>query len=223
MYLVKFNNQSFEGRAIKRLLLNYPILVTSLNLNEPGDFRYFYLHSNTTPLSVVVYTANTQPDQQATSWIQKMIVDTTGKQSVVQLIHDFTIPADKELTNDQLNQIRTALRKRFPDASLFVVYGGTYTEQPTNAGVTIHRDTMFIFKSRLTELSQNKAIIERLERSTIMHEWGHLLGLGHVDSEDCIMNEKVEVTGKGPAELNEIPVEYCVDELNNLNSLSLPV
>ena len=68
-------------------------------------------------------------------------------------------------------------------------------------------------------MSDLSHIQNMIEQSTIMHEWGHLLGLDHINQEDCIMNERVEVYENRRFQGSNIPTTYCAEELYQLHQL----
>ncbi len=51
-----------------------------------------------------------------------------------------------------------------------------------------------------------------------MHEWGHLLGIDHVDNPECIMSSFVEVEDKTLFRVQDIPVAYCPETIQELNT-----
>jgi len=51
-----------------------------------------------------------------------------------------------------------------------------------------------------------------LEKSTLLHEWGHLLGMEHNTIPNCIMSALVEVSNSVRIAY-QINTEYCWNEL----------
>jgi len=221
LFLVKFDNVIPAGSIIKRQFIHYPILVQLAHLNQPGDFRYLYLNSSSSTINVnIVYAASVTPDPKAPDWIQQMINQTTGKDAHIFLSptplpnsYDFYSTAD-------LNQICADLASTHPQSPFVnIVYLTTYADKPSYAGLVIHADTLFIFEQGLHSLTSSATQRTRLEQSTLMHEWGHLLGLEHTDLTDCIMASSVDVYQGNSAWKNHIPTTYCWTELDQLNSI----
>ena len=149
------------------------------------------------------------------AWLKDMIFQTVGKNASVGTVQNIGYPKMKLLTNEDLNEIRkTAVLQS--NSELYLIYTSSYAEKESSVGVVIHRDTIFIFRDAIETLSERGYIKDVLEKTTIMHEWGHLLGMDHVDDTDCIMNELVEVYDNFPIGV-DIPTEYCQKELREIS------
>lgn len=218
IYLVKFGNNSFIGESTRRLALGNYKLVEMLNLNEPGDAKYIYSDPQKKDILVKVVAVNYEDvNESVDDWIGEMIFHTLNKNAVIGVTENVGYPKTKLLTDADLNEIREDVFSPKP-ADLNVVYASSYAEKESSVGLVIHRDTIFIFRDALDALSERESIKDVLEKTTIMHEWGHLLGLGHFESEDCIMNEMVEVYDSIPSGRN-LPTEYCRQELQEIKKL----
>jgi hypothetical protein len=219
-YLIRFKSTTYYGKKLRVEILHHNYLTSLLNLNQPGDARFLYLKSSRDNLRVEVnYLPRQKPDNEVDGWIKKMILGTTGKNVDIEISEDLFDDAKISYSDDDLNNIRNKLSSRFAPLKLNIVYLTKYKETPSLVGLTLHRDTLFIFKENLNSLSEDEIIQKKLEESTLMHEWGHLLGLEHEDDINCIMAEQVDVyTNK--AWLNTIPTEYCPTEYYHLKDIS---
>lgn len=221
IFLIKFDNQTFVGKQLKLFLLRYPTVVNTIHLNEPGDWRYVYLNPKQPTISVIIdYAHNVEINSSATQWIQQMISDTTGKSVIVTTSLTSQIASRESYSDQDLNQIRKQLiSENSSSPVVHVVYLTTYASNPEYAGITLHKDTLFIFQSTLETLTNLDDVQERLEQSTLMHEWGHLLGLSHIEKQNCIMSEDVEVYANRRYQGGNIPLVHCWETLQELNKM----
>jgi hypothetical protein len=220
IFLAKFDNRTPVGAIIKRILVRDPVLVNLINLNEPGDGRYIYLKSNQ-PIQVnVYYQTGFAPNPQLSTWVTQMI-----SQSISQKVNTTVNPEPltgikDDYSNLDLNLIRSNLLH--PEKSgpiLNLVYLSSYHDYPSYVGLTLHRDTIFLFKQAMNETSNTPAETSAMEQSTIMHEWGHIIGLDHTELTDCIMSAQVEAFERGSGYKNNFLTQYCSDELYQFQQL----
>lgn len=215
IYLIKFKGNSFPGDILKSGALKTPKLAEILNLNNPGDARNFYLDPDRKSLSVGVISVNFKdPNEEVGMWLKDMIFETTNKYVIVGRTQSFGYPKTSALQDLDFNKIRKdaiSLGKK----DLYLIYASSYADKQSSAGLVIHRDTIFIFKDAIDRLSERGYVKDILEKTTIMHEWGHLLGIDHIDDEGCIMNDSVEVLDAIPSGKN-LPSDYCSRELREI-------
>lgn len=211
LFLIKFSPSNPIGQDLKKFMIKYPSIVRTVNLNEPGDNRYAYVRTSQ-PLIVNLFFDQENPaDTNIKSWIAQMVKETTGREVVC---NENPITIDLSLTD--LNQIRSQIPSS--PGALHIIWLNTYQKKPSYAGVTINRDTIFLFKTTMTQLVRTPAEVAGLEQSTLKHEWGHLLGLEHNELPGCLMYTVVEVEGALLAK-NEFPTDYCWNELDELAAL----
>lgn len=218
--LVKFRSGSEFSDFLRRLIIRSPLVVNVLNLNQPGDAVFVYLNSKEPKISVELkYLRKSDIEAEAGIWIKSMLNQTINKDVNINASY-LDISEQDSFSNEDLNLIREKFVKRFNTApTLYIFYLTRHKEMQSNLGITLHRDTIFIFKDAIDVLSSQSQTRKRLEQSTLMHEWGHLLRLPHFENSDCIMSPFVEVGGGFLYTGRDIPVEYCPETIQQLDLL----
>lgn len=222
-YLIRFKNTTPLGKKLKNIITRSNQMVSLFNLNEPGDAKFLYSDLKYAELRVNLVTGGEyRTDIKVGNWIEEMIADTVMKKTNIEIVNELTIPLKSSYTDSDLNDIREKIYGKVVGSEpvLNIVYLSKYAEKPTSVGLVIHRDTIFIFSERLDELTEKGYIGQILEKTTIMHEWGHLLGLDHINEKGCIMNELVEVSEDYPSE-RDLPRKYCREELDAIKILNI--
>lgn len=217
VYFVKFKTGSFLGVRLRRFVLKNEKLVKIINLNNPGDAKFIYLDPQKSEIDIEVVSVNsTDNNGNINAWMAEIIFQTTGKGTISVKPLEIEFEKQNLLTDDDLTKIRneTILHGKH---DLYIVYTSSYKEKPSSVGLVLHRDTIFIFKEAIDALSDNKSTQDVLEKTTLMHEWGHLLGMDHFDDPDCIMDEKADVYDKPPLG-EDLPTKYCFEEVQSLES-----
>jgi predicted Zn-dependent protease len=218
LFITKFKSDSLLGSWLREKIIHYPLLITLTDINQPGDFQIYYLDPKRDEIvTTIYYTKSSKPSDEIELWIKDMIFETTGKRTENRKILLENTQEQEQYSNEELEEVRKGIVDKFDtQIKLHIIYLTKRKEQPTNVGLTLHRDTIFVFSDSLKDLSERKYVKDRLEKSTIMHEWGHLLGLGHSDNLNCIMSSLVEVQDQFFLAGKEIAVDYCYETLLKL-------
>ena len=190
-------------------------------LDRPGDNRFVYFSPQKTTLVVEVdYQVQRMPDKELESWIKDLAFDTLGRDEVeVQVSEESRIEDVDEFSDKALRTIERNTRNLSPhgdESYLHVVYVSRSSAFPSNTGLTLTADAIFLFREAIWELSERSSARALVEESTLRHEFGHLLGLEHVDRPDCAMSEWVEVYGNKRFQFDNIPLEFCEESLMQL-------
>lgn len=204
------------NKELRESFLKSSFTRSVLALNRPGDQRFIYLNQDSNKLTVEVdIQAGIVPNHQYKMWLTQMIKDTTGKIADIRESYDSDILPKPAFSYTELLSMAKKTRDPLLAAQpnyLHVLYLGESSNEPTNVGMVLTATDIFLFKQVVIQLSDRESIRSKIERSTIMHEWGHLLGLEHVALENCIMNEKVEVYENKKFQGSNLPTDYCAEE-----------
>lgn len=203
-------NQKYRQQIIK-----YPLFRNLLRLHQVGDYRYGFVENNNKNLEIVIFQKDSHklnPDtytkvaDQIYSLIKqpKQVIFTDKK-----LDEDINGTVDdqdlKNLTNSY------SLNKNNVDyLKIFVL--DEYTPIPTYAGIVNNANTIFLFTKPIAGITGGRNP-SAVETSTILHEFGHLLGAGHIDKDNCIMSQKVENISGRPTAFTTI---YCNEDLQEI-------
>lgn len=218
IYIAKFKSESMLGGLAREKLIRYESVINYANFNSPGDMKYIYSNSKNNSINVnLLYNNEFSPDKDAESWITDMVKVTTGKTAVINNFNNLKILKDS-LSDGDLKDIRKEIKSN-KSLKLNIIYLPRYLPKDSLAGIVLDRDTIYIFCKAIDALSEDNATLKRLEKSTLMHEWGHLLGVEHTPDENCVMSERVDVYDKHMLGSEQIPDEYCQETLNQIEGL----
>jgi predicted Zn-dependent protease len=221
IFFAKFNENSFFGKIARKELIKHPSLSHTINLNQPGDEKYAYLDHNNDIIRVqLVFIGNAEPDINLENWVDKMISETTGKKAEIHKVDSLLFDEQVTYSNKDLLKIRDGIKNNSDMPELNIVYLSSYSDIPTYGGLVQNKNTIYIFKGTLNNLTPDKKQVSTLEKSTLLHEWGHLLGLEHNDISGCVMSNKVEVSDMPYLYGSQIPTDYCQNELEELKTIS---
>jgi hypothetical protein len=209
--------QNLVNQTLRPVILTHPFVRKLLNLNSIGDNRYAYLHNPQALQITVWHEPQYVPDPKVNDWLKTIIAQTLNRPAAI-TYQILTQPLGPSQTDADLKAVLKLIHPigDLAAPSLSLVYVPESQSAPTNAGAVLTSDTIFLFTHTIANLSDRENIRQRIEQSTIMHEWGHLLGLEHLNETGCIMSEKVEVYPNRQFQGSNIPTAYCAEELYQL-------
>lgn len=190
-------------------------LRTVFGLHRDGDNQAAYLASDPATLHVVVHalpgsTFSTQIQNELASALTLV----TQKPKGVTFSSGDIVPVQAQgYTRDQVRALANADGNHGTEqgtATVHLFLLNTFADAPTNIGMTAREDGIVIFLDAIADLARNDpATTNGYILSTILHEFGHQVGLRHVESADCIMAETVE----SPTGYSSTPTQFCQEEL----------
>ena len=131
----------------------------------------------------------------------------------------------KSLSWDKILKFEDQFRDYYPEddtAVLYLMCLPSFAEGPSNIGVTFKHDGIIIFNDTIQDIvGQSETLAVRLlQLSTMVHEFGHQLGLDHMGAEHCVMNEKFETPSLNSLlYINEMPSDFCPESVAEIERI----
>lgn len=221
-FFYSFNLMDPENRinqTLRPVILAVPGLRILFRLHQYGDARFDYAKSEN--FSKIVINIYHLPGKSLTEGVMDLVINemkrVVVKPAGIEVGKITQIPLRnntyEDVTLKNILKIYPADRSRKNGvAALNIFLLDEYAEVPTYAGLVINDDAIFLFMDSLKDISGSQLSTKKAEMSTILHEFGHLLGAEHANSPDCIMSEVVEDSSFGilPARISE---SYCDSDM----------
>lgn len=189
-------------------------------LYQVGDARSDYLTiDNFKKLEITVYSF---PGESLNPLTKEKIVDQISQ--IIEQPKQITIVEKnyREETNAEVDdKMIHSLLKAYPvnlkgQANLQIFILDRYSPQPSFAGLVKNAYSIFLFNQPINNISNFETSTYKIETSTILHEFAHLLGAGHVEKDGCILSEKVENITYGRPTM--FTTTYCVEDIEKIES-----
>ncbi|MFA6098665.1 MAG: hypothetical protein WCV50_02730 [Patescibacteria group bacterium] len=213
------NTDNWFNNNVRVKLARYPYLRTAFNLRWDGDGKTDYLlNGKYEKLLIEIDNSDlcTVPDS-VIEEIKAQIQDVIEKPLGIAVDDSQTIPLTQDsYTAEDIRRVSDAhqSRKTRGDTAVFYILClNRFADDSSNIGVTVYENGMAVFSQRLADLvGNNPAAMDAYYTSTILHEFGHQLGVDHVDNIRCIMDASIETPSDRVAQ-TLIPKNYCQEEL----------
>lgn len=197
----------------------YPWLRTVFGLHWDGDARSDYLSSKQyTSLQIEVDrydgcqlsdTVLAQVKSAIEQVVQKPAGVTVAQDSVLPLVMDSYDGAGIHAIVNMNQRYKTGGRQ----AVLYLLCLNKSSDRPSNIGLTEQADGLVVYWQTIEELTAgDDTSVDDYVISTILHEFGHQLGLNHINIPGCLMAETVESPARNIG-LQVTPTAYCPQEL----------
>ncbi|MFH1207584.1 MAG: hypothetical protein V1668_03175 [Patescibacteria group bacterium] len=117
----------------------------------------------------------------------------------------------------KFHSVRTAGETAVLNIYCLNVYG----EQPTNVGLTVNEDGIVIFyKTLRQDAGSDAGVFNAYVTSTILHEFGHQIGLDHGQDPTCLMAETAEISSSlGSRFAVFAPITFCQQEVQRIEEI----
>ncbi len=195
----------------------------ALGLHFDGDASSDYL--GTKYSSILIEIDAMDQTKMPTSVMDRFadkVKDITGK-SVKYLYSDENLTYKQSLSMDEVEQTVKSQKNynnQGDTASLYILSASLNEENPDLIGSTIDESGIVIFESSLYDFTKhNPELYNSYLYSTLLHEFGHQLGLGHNSEFDCLMNEEAEERNVFFENPDEVIVDFCPYEQEELQRI----
>ncbi|MFH1597983.1 MAG: matrixin family metalloprotease [Patescibacteria group bacterium] len=227
------DNANWFNDNLRGELAKSPTLRSLYALNWDGDAKSDYL-SNRKFKKLVIEIESIQQcalyfaDNQA---LADQINDLIQKPEGVEIILNDSIDEDEIifLESNPLDRAVSRLKARLQNhktggdtAFLHVLCLDYNRDASTTIGATYENTTVLLFYNRIKEVTEkNSAALPIYLKTTLLHEFGHQLGLPHLEDTGCMMAATVESPGNAIGALDQIPQSFCPASLNMIQTLRL--
>jgi len=150
--------------------------------NVTGECRYEILRSTDySRLHIEInYVTEFAPDSEAVDLLKQRIQETTDKTSVSVSQNGFG-STDSSYSLEEILAIEKEQRERHKSGNTFIIHilylNGEYEDNDQTLGLAYTGSSFVLFKEKIEEVQFGFISAEEVERSVIVHEYGHLLGL----------------------------------------------
>ena len=147
-----------------------------------GACRYEILRSSDySRLHIEIdFVTGNSPDSDAIDLLKTRIQEVTDKTSVSVSQNSFG-STDESYSLDEILEIENTQRERYKSGNTFIIYilylNGEYQDNDQTLGLAYKGSSFVLFKEKIDDASFLLISDEDIEKSVIVHEFGHLLGL----------------------------------------------
>ncbi|HJM17091.1 MAG TPA: hypothetical protein QGI59_01130 [Candidatus Poseidoniia archaeon] len=150
--------------------------------NITGECRYEILRGNEySKIHIEVnYVTGNSPESDALNLLKQRIQEVTDKSTITVSQSSFG-STDNSYTLEEILELENKQRTRFKNGNTFVVHilylNGEYSDNDQTLGLAYSGTSFAIFKEKIEDAAFLLISSKDIEKSVIVHEFGHLLGL----------------------------------------------
>lgn len=178
-------------------LARMKILRGIFNLHNDGDAKSDYLGTKTQNIALILKPSTDQWfSDDVWQNFSKKITTATGKP--VKITRDSYAP--------------TAI-----EAPLYVYLEDINEENSLTLGKTHNENGIILYEQGLEEFSEFAPETKEVYiLSTLLHEFGHQIGLVHNEQPGCLMNSRAETGGNAKFLTAQVVTSFCADEIEQI-------
>lgn len=194
-----------------------PLLRQALNLHYDGDGRADYLGRRFKNIVIEVDgMSGLNIEDDVLRNVVRVINRLTNKQTSF-VYSNLDIPYQSSVNKEQLKNITRQYRDyRTKDAAVVHLLAASRKEdEPKVLGSTFQEDGIIIYQDAVKEFTEDSPdTFTPYVLGTILHEFGHQLGISHNSGPNCLMNEHAEIDHVAETNPEEVVTDFCEFEKN---------
>ena len=150
--------------------------------NIIGECRYEILKGNEySKIHIEVnYVTGNSPESDALNLLKQRVQEVTDKSTITVSQSSFG-STDNSYTLEEILELEDKQRTRFKSGNTFVIHilylNGEYSDNDQTLGLAYSGTSFAIFKEKIEDAAFLLISAKDIEKSVIVHEFGHLLGL----------------------------------------------
>jgi hypothetical protein len=150
--------------------------------NITGECRYEILKGNEySKIHIEVnYVTGNSPESDALNLLKQRVQEVTDKSTITVSQSSFG-STDNSYTLEEILELEDKQRTRFKSGNTFVIHilylNGEYSDNDQTLGLAYSGTSFAIFKEKIEDAAFLLISAKDIEKSVIVHEFGHLLGL----------------------------------------------
>lgn len=189
------------GPGLRQKLGHYPLLRSLYSLHDTGDGAFDYLGKSTDGTDIVL-------SAYASQWFSDSVL--TDFASAV--AHVTEKPAHLVSAEDAAAATS--------HAKLYIFLETKNDDDPETLGKTFNEYGIILYKSALEKFTHDTPRTrDTYVFSTLLHEFGHQIGLPHIETDGCLMNSRAEVAHVAMASPSEVITQFCEGELVRIEKI----
>jgi hypothetical protein len=204
------DENSYFNQNTRYKLGKYGIMRVILSLHKDGDARAEYLLGSSPIVVEVVEAEGIDMDNGVLEEFGKKVQEYTGRP--VKLYNVDTMKSGV-LTDEDLPGVVSSFRrhKTIGGAGLFIIYAQDFEGNENEIGRTYKEYGILLSHNKISTLTNHySSARKQYVISTLLHEFGHQIGLDHNPGPDCVMNEAVESPSRTSSFSGSFtPISFC--------------
>jgi hypothetical protein len=203
-------------------LAQFSLLRTIFYLHDDGDARADYLGDRYQQILLEINAMDGgEIRNEAISDLAGRMTAVTGKQ--VAIYYSTPIPRQETLTSADITRLEREYRRAIVpvgSAYVHVLVLPQKTDESEVLGMTVREDGLVLFADTVERFAADSpATVPAYEASTLLHEFGHQIGLDHNDEPDCLMNARAEQGGQPRYAAQDVVTDFCPFEKQQITRL----
>lgn len=204
---------NYFNRKLRSNFAAIPAFRKFLGLHYDGDGKADYLSGRYEKILIEVDVMNNLGMQlEALDTLTAKIQDLTSK-STSYIVSDRNVPYSRELSKEEIDKVVQKYRNhksKDDTATIYLLYGSRDQDNPNLLGITHQEYGIVLFGDAISDFTRNNPKTSAsYEASTVLHEFGHQIGLPHNGRPDCLMNEQVEEARIYLEKPEDVVIDFC--------------